>query len=205
MKKQKPGIEWWIAGVFVLLTVSFIAGFWKTDRELIRHEPVDPEYYSALPVRKATLQPVLVKDGVKYRCNDCHQGLEITDVQKSFFSAHRDIDLNHGVNQSCRSCHSAENKDYLVDINKKHVEFKDNPSSCMTCHGPIYRDWEKGVHGKMNVYWDKSKRTDFETLTCVACHDPHQPKFESMKPSPPPYRYNFEDEKQRLELGGTHE
>lgn len=55
---------------------------------------------------------------------------------------------------------------------------------CAKCHGTIYRDWEAGVHGRQNGYWDAAKG-EKTRLRCIQCHDPHSPQFKDMKPLPP--------------------
>jgi hypothetical protein len=56
---------------------------------------------------------------------------------------------------------------------------------CANCHGPVYRDWQHGSHGRSNGYWDAS-RGPMTRRKCIECHDPHQPPFPPMKPAPPP-------------------
>lgn len=181
---------WWMAAVFLLLAVSFILDLWGQRREIIKHPSVDEKYFTKEPVRKAKLQPLLGEDG--FACNDCHQDIEPSHVQKSFISAHEDIILQHGMNNYCATCHSANNKEALIDINGNDVPFEKNYLMCAKCHGTIYRDWERGVHGRMNESWDRGKR-ESPKLTCVACHDPHQPKFKPLEPSPAPQAVNYRE------------
>src|SRR5436190_5125 len=58
-------------------------------------------------------------------------------------------------------------------------------TSGLSCHGPTYRDWEIGIHGRKSGYWDKrlgaAVRQD-----CTSCHDPHSPAFPSLTPGPGP-------------------
>ena len=56
---------------------------------------------------------------------------------------------------------------------------------CAKCHGPKYRDWKAGVHGRQNGYWDATKGPK-EKLRCIQCHDPHKPAFPPIKPLAPP-------------------
>lgn len=182
----------WIGIVFFLLTLSFIFDLWDFKREVISHPLVDPQYFTKEPVRQAKLEPILIKDGRRYRCDDCHENIEPSLVQKSFFSAHPEVELKHGVNNYCLTCHSLNNREALRDINGHDVSFARSELSCLQCHGTIYRDWERGVHGRMNEYWDKTKG-EVKKLTCVQCHDPHNPKFKKMRPAPAPNIKNYQD------------
>jgi nitrate/TMAO reductase-like tetraheme cytochrome c subunit len=196
MEEDKPFFKdkymLWMGCVFFLLALSFIFDVWGSRREALRHPLVEPRYFSREPPRQAKGEPVLMKDGRHYRCNDCHQNIEASQVQKSFFSAHPDIELNHGANNYCLTCHSLNNREALRDINGADVPYARSELSCLPCHGTIYRDWEQGVHGRMDEYWDRAKRKASQ-LTCVACHDPHQPDFKPMEPSPAPRAVNYRD------------
>ncbi len=203
--KQSP-FSWWVAVVFLLLSATFIFDIWsETGRQKIMHAPVDPAFFDTKPVRSPKLEANITKNGIKHTCQECHQQIEPTNIQKNFFSAHKDIELRHGENQSCRHCHSTDNKEMLVDINGAQIAFNKSQETCFKCHGLKYRDWQKGIHGKMDLYWDKNKRQDSQRPTCVSCHDPHNPAFALMQPSPAPYRYNYVDQKESLESTHTHE
>ena len=182
----------WMGIIFFLLALSFIFDLWGFKREVIQHPLVDPRYFTKEPVRQAKLEPVLIKDGYQYRCNDCHQTLAPSQIQKSFFSAHPEIELKHGVNNYCLTCHSLNNRESLRDINGNDVPFSQSQIACLQCHGTIYRAWERGVHGRINGYWDKTKG-EIKKITCVQCHDPHQPKFKAMHPAPAPNVKNYQD------------
>ena len=117
-----------MAVAFLLLAISFIADLWGQKREIIKHPPVDEKYFTKEPVRKTKLQPLLGEDG--FACNDCHQDIEPSHVQKSFISAHEDITLQHGMNNYCTTCHSVNNKEALVDINGNDVPFEKNYLMC---------------------------------------------------------------------------
>ncbi|MCA9406257.1 MAG: hypothetical protein KC684_06965, partial [Candidatus Omnitrophica bacterium] len=181
-----------IALVFLFLAASFLMNVWGEKREIIRHPLTNPEDFTKQPVREARLEPKVMQDGYMYRCNDCHDNIEPSTVQKSFFSAHSDIILDHGANNYCLTCHSINNREMLVDINKNEISFAQSHQTCLQCHGPIYRDWENGVHGRMNDFWDSNKG-EVRKLTCVACHNPHQPKFQLMQPAPAPNIQNYRD------------
>lgn len=201
-RDSSPNYLWWIVIAFLLLALSFIFDLWSEKRVTIKHPLAKPQFFTKIPVREAKIEPILIIDGYKYSCNDCHQNIEPSTVQKSFFSAHSDIVLEHGANNYCLTCHNPVNYETLIDINKKEVLFSQSHRSCLQCHGPIYRDWENGVHGRMNDFWDSS-RGEVRKLTCVACHDPHQPKFKPMKPAPAPNIENYRRFLDHLTINGN--
>jgi len=56
---------------------------------------------------------------------------------------------------------------------------------CSQCHGPQRRDYNMGLHGGMNGYWDLTKGGRTRN-TCINCHDPHAPAFPLVMPVLPP-------------------
>lgn len=189
---RRPDYRWPIAVFFLLLALSFIFDIWANKREIRKNPLVDQKYFSTESIRQPMIEPLLVKDGLVYRCNDCHQHIEPSNIQKSFFSAHKDVILKHGANNYCTTCHSSNDREFLIDIHGDNVPFSKSEVTCLKCHGEKYRDWLQGVHGRMNGYWDKTKG-EVKKLTCVACHDPHQPKFKAIEPSPSPVIFNYLD------------
>ena len=87
----------------------------------------------------------------------------------------------------CFDCHEAEDRDQLRLINGTMVPFTESYRLCGQCHGTIYRDWRSGIHGRRTGNWDGPKTY----LLCAHCHNPHHPKFEPMKPLPPPVRPGY--------------
>jgi hypothetical protein len=97
---------------------------------------------------------------------------------------HKDIQLEHGSNRFCLNCHHAANRNAFVDYDGAEIAPADIVQLCAKCHGTIYRDWQAGVHGRENGFWQIGRgiRT---RLLCIQCHDPHSPKFKAMRPVPP--------------------
>jgi hypothetical protein len=62
------------------------------------------------------------------------------------------------------------------------VDFSSSYELCRQCHGPKYRDWRAGVHGRRTGSWKGKK----QYLLCAHCHNPHAPKFQAIKPEPAP-------------------
>jgi formate-dependent nitrite reductase cytochrome c552 subunit len=103
---------------------------------------------------------------------------------------HQDIVMDHEAAMTCYTCHSRTNRERLVDIYGTEVAFEQSENICRRCHGPRYRDWKLGIHGRLMGYWDTTKGTS-TNITCVGCHDPHAPQFQRMRPSPPPSRDHY--------------
>lgn len=109
--------------------------------------------------------------------------LSVADVTKSY---------RHIENQKkCRNCHVTDQGAGIKFLTGKSLQRKEIPELCGQCHGVVKRDWENSIHGKKLDTWKSSGRK----LTCVDCHDPHDPKFKSMKAYPPPKRPEFGIEK----------
>ena len=66
------------------------------------------------------------------------------------------------------------------------MKLAESPPLCGSCHGPTYRDWEAGVHGRTGGYWDRSLGP-INRQICVDCHNPHHPKIPPRKPAPGPH------------------
>ena len=97
--------------------------------------------------------------------------------------------LTHGgANIWCLDCHDETDRDKLRKMNGDLVTFNESHLLCGQCHGPILTDWEQGVHGRTNGYWDLSRDEEGVTmrLLCVECHTPHAPRFRGMESMPKP-------------------
>jgi hypothetical protein len=97
---------------------------------------------------------------------------------------HRDIKLEHGNNRFCLNCHHATDRNAFADYDGTAIAQTDVVQLCAKCHGPTFRDWQAGVHGRQNGFWqaDRGPKT---RLRCIQCHDPHRPKRPDMKPLAP--------------------
>jgi hypothetical protein len=131
------------------------------------------------------LVPPGVYSSELFPCSGCHAGME-TNSRKRGLSFHQEIRIEgHGEPRRwCLDCHNPANRDTLRLVNGEEVEFKNLPLFCGQCHGRIYKDWGKGIHGKRTGYWDGPK----EYFLCTSCHNPHSPKFKPLAPKPAPMR-----------------
>ncbi len=154
----------------------------------VRH--VAGNVFDTTPVR-GEFQPLNYKKaGFSYRCTECHFSIQPPIRQNPLQSEHANIVLDHGLNTNCMNCHHPGNRDVYVDHEGNEIPADQPARLCSKCHGPIFREWEAGIHGRQNGYWDTSKGSRTK-LFCVQCHDPHSPKFKSMAPLPPPQRTRF--------------
>lgn len=120
-------------------------------------------------------------------CSQCHDNKDLTSNPKrrELNQPHDEIKLTHDEKHRwCLDCHDAENRDVLRLASGAQVPFERSYELCGQCHGDKYRDWRAGVHGRRSGNWDGHKKY----LLCVNCHNSHAPKFQPLKPLPPPIR-----------------
>jgi len=129
-----------------------------------------------------------------FPCMDCHGTFPPNRERRPLEGMHSDIVLRHDEQHRwCLDCHDADDRNQLRLASGALVPFTESYRLCGQCHGPQYRDWRSGIHGKRTGYWNGSKRY----LLCVHCHSPHSPRFAALQPLPPPIRPQF------LSGGGT--
>lgn len=129
-------------------------------------------------------------------CHSADQGVKIetgADGNAIIPPAHAgDLVIAHGGksrNSSCFNCHNPAKLDQLVTRDGTALKLEQATLLCASCHGPTYRDWEAGIHGRTTGYW----RRDLGPATrdgCTSCHDPHAPAFPALIPLPGPQRPN---------------
>jgi hypothetical protein len=120
-------------------------------------------------------------------CSDCHdEEWEVNPERRELDEPHDEIPgkfVNHdSENRWCLDCHSANQRDKLILLNGKLIEFSEYHRLCEQCHKRVYREWKMGVHGKRTGYWNSEK----EYWQCTQCHNPHDPPFKPLKPEPAP-------------------
>jgi hypothetical protein len=118
-----------------------------------------------------------------YPCSDCHDDMETDLERRELEDEHVDIELQHAEHlRWCLDCHDADDRDKLHLQNGEKIGFDESYRLCGQCHGTDFRDWRAGVHGRRTGYWNGPK----EYLLCAHCHNPHRPKYQPLKPMPPP-------------------
>jgi predicted CXXCH cytochrome family protein len=129
-------------------------------------------------------------------CAECHPPndpvkLEYSDDGSLIVpAAHRGlIAMAHGRNyrnENCYNCHDRDQLDQLHTPEGTKLRFDQATLLCAGCHGPTYRDWEAGIHGRTSGHWDRSAGP-IKREECTSCHDPHAPAFTGIIPMPGPH------------------
>jgi len=174
---------------FLLLAAWFLWGEPPSLLEPAQAAAFETTRLSTAP-RRVSLgdPPVLFLNGYFRTCMDCHSLFPTRDVPREKRYQHESIRMDHGLNNTCRNCHDLKNRDLLVLHNGATLPFPESARLCGDCHGPTYRDWERGMHGRDQGFWDL-KRGAMQRLRCTECHDPHRPRSPAMDPlvpMPPP-------------------
>jgi cytochrome c5 len=159
-----------------------------------REQPVAPKF----DVAGHLIPSVAHRDVVfsRMNCAACHAPEEKVELKFDTEgkvltpAAHTNDVARHGRtigNDHCFNCHDPANLNELHTPGGKKLKLTDSTLLCASCHGPSYRDWEAGVHGRRNGFWN-AKLGATDRKDCTSCHDPHAPAIPLLKPLPPPAR-----------------
>jgi len=127
-----------------------------------------------------------------YACTECHsESLDQLKGKSSGKKAHWNIDLIHANKNTmnCVTCHNESDMDNLKSITGTKIDFNNSYNLCSQCHSKQFSDWKGGAHGKRIKSWVEPRLS----LTCVNCHNPHKPSFDSRWPA----RFNSHTEEER--------
>jgi hypothetical protein len=141
--------------------------------------------------------------GAARPCSECHKLFTPSPVETRTLVQHKDVVMRHGMNTRCFNCHHAEERDKLVLHDGNLVGFDQTPKLCSQCHGTVYRDWQRGTHGKTMGSWDASSGNQVR-LTCNECHDPHAPAYRPIAPLPGPETMRMGDQTKTHEPERKH-
>ncbi len=122
-----------------------------------------------------------------YPCTSCHKDRKPDPKRRPLKEFHRTRyeEFLHGDDEFwCYQCHSIENIDKLKMANGQIVSFDEAPLLCTSCHGDKLQDWKRGIHGLASGQWNGAKLR----RPCTSCHNPHNPRFQSIEPEKPPAR-----------------
>lgn len=185
-----------VALLFAGLAVLLWANVWGHPPKPRPIPLVDPAFLQSTPWRRTYADLVKAKEDLSdYDCYGCHEQkqpptLRFDANQKIIVpKEHSDIVMAHGShdrNNVCYNCHNEQNLLTLQVRDGRVVKFDQIPLLCGSCHGPTYRDWEAGAHGRTSGYWDQ-RRGAIQRLSCANCHNPHAPKIPTRQPAPPPH------------------
>jgi len=163
-----------LVGVLLLFSLRCAPGPQSSPRYPSRTLPPD-----AKPV---LLAPPPMDDEY-FPCSDCHEDEPTNRTVRKLEDEHDTLELSHG-DRWCLDCHDADHRDDLHLTDGTLVPFDESWRLCTQCHGDKLAEWRAGVHGKRTGHWWGAK----EYWNCVACHDPHTPRFAPLEPLPPPVR-----------------
>jgi hypothetical protein len=193
LKEEPEAVRAYFESVTGEVGILRFPGRWRAEDLKFGHQPhLDAEINCATchgePSNAAYAKPkplVLMRQcigcheqrGVERECASCHE--------RHLEPTHQAIVLRHAEDQrGCLDCHDAEDRDRLRLADGEGLPFEESYRLCGQCHGPKLRDWRLGLHGKRLGRWDGGQRY----LLCVHCHNPHEPRYPSMKPAPRPLR-----------------
>ncbi len=179
-----PG--WLLPIGFFALAVLLLAGSRQGGVSVPTAVVIDRESLRVGPRRAAMADPPRITiDGVPQNCNGCHQIFHSNSPAGATLNYHREVRLQHGLNNRCVNCHDAPNRERLTLRDGAAVSFAETPQLCAQCHGTVYRDWQRGTHGKTLGSWITNSDAQ-RRLSCTECHNPHAPKYEPVTPLPGP-------------------
>lgn len=115
-----------------------------------------------------------------FECKNCHDGKTVPvpkDKKPRAIGMHQDIvenslQLMHGRGAIwCLDCHSATNRNKLIDHQGNEISFNQPQKLCGKCHGDVYADWRAGIHGKRTGSWVLGGKKRW--WVCTECHNSH--------------------------------
>lgn len=201
-----------VNGLVFLLLVFCLIGACQTEENAIEENLYAPTIEEGQsPYTEKIHQPDWVgnlKSGasdslgrsIGIHCDVCHgtspqaiANLKAESKTQQFHDEIRKKVQKHG-NLKCAACHNApgqiQSVAHLAD--QSHIEYPNVIYLCGQCHSSQFRDYQHGLHGGMNGYWDLRRGPRMRN-NCVDCHDPHSPQYPQLIPVPPPRdRYFFD-------------
>jgi len=181
---------------FTALAAAFLREPWGHPQHPADIPLVDLQFVQPSTIRTSYVQLIEAKaDLSEFDCYICHEKgkpppLRFDTSQNLIIpTEHSNITMQHGRhnrNNNCFNCHDEHNLELLQTRDGHEVKLAESPPLCGSCHGPTYRDWEAGVHGRTGGYWDRALG-EFKRQICVDCHNPHQPKIPPRKAAPGPH------------------
>jgi hypothetical protein len=185
-----------LAVAFLALAACFSLNLWGRPPKLYPIPLVDPQFLETATIRKSYAELIRTKaDLSDFDCYGCHDKKKPPtirfDTNQNIIvpTEHADVVMGHGQhnrNNNCFNCHDEQNLELLQTRDGHQVKLAESPRLCGSCHGPTYRDWEAGAHGRTGGFWNKTAGETRRQI-CVDCHNPHAPKIPQRQPAPPPH------------------
>jgi hypothetical protein len=185
-----------LAVVFAGLATLFLSNSWGRSAPRAAIPLVEKALLDSATVRRSYADLVRAKEDLSdFDCYGCHEKnqpppLRFDENHKLIIpDEHKDVVMGHGShgrNNNCFNCHNETDLTTLQPRDGRVLKFEESTELCGSCHGPTYRDWDSGAHGRINGYWNTALGAAVKK-DCVNCHNPHSPKFPGRKPLPPPH------------------
>lgn len=181
---------------FLALTAAFVLNMWGHVAKPQAIPLVNTNFINTATVRMSAAELIASGGDASgldcYACHDRNKPAKLQfDVENKVILAdeHKDLVMHHGShnrNNNCYNCHNETNLDLLQTRDGRQVKLTEPQELCGSCHGPTYRDWEAGAHGRTSGYW-KRDAGPIQRKVCTSCHNPHSPAFPSLQPAPAPH------------------
>ena len=116
----------------------------------------------------------------RFQCSSCHNNKTVS-IENASDISHSDIKIVHGEHDNllaCNTCHSKQNRDFLITAKETKIDFDHVYNMCGQCHFRQKKDWIGGAHGKRVSYWAGER----VVKNCTSCHNPHSPRFKKRWP-----------------------
>jgi len=185
-----------LSAAFALLAVAFLGNLWGRSPASPKISLVDTNFLDKATARRSYADLIKAGEDLSdFDCYACHEKGKAPplrfDTNQNLIipKEHSDIVMHHGSherNNNCFNCHDELNLELFQTRDKRELKLSNSAPLCGSCHGPTYRDWEAGVHGRTGGYWNRSLG-EIDRKLCVNCHNPHSPKFPGRKPAPGPH------------------
>jgi uncharacterized CHY-type Zn-finger protein len=182
--------------LFLALAAAFIFNLWGRSVASPSIPLVSTNFLDKATARRSYADLIKAGEDLSdFDCYACHEKgkpppLRFDTNQNLIIpKEHSDIVMHHGSherNNNCFNCHNETNLEQFQTRDKRELKLSDSTPLCGSCHGPTYRDWEAGVHGRTSGYWNRAAG-EIDRKNCVNCHNPHAPKFPGRKPAPGPH------------------
>ncbi|MHC5023749.1 MAG: cytochrome c3 family protein [Planctomycetota bacterium] len=180
--------------MFIALAAWFALGPRVVDLPIPPAASVTPDEARPRAMRPPPRErPLITVAGFEMNCMECHRLFDSAPDAPRRLAQHRDINLDHGLNDRCFNCHDRHDRNRLALRGNRTVPFTNVARMCAECHGPTYRDWQRGMHGQTMGYWDAEAGAQ-RRLHCSECHDPHSPAFRPMAALPGPNTLRMGDQ-----------
>lgn len=184
-----------LALVFLALGAMLVADLWGKPPRIQNIPLVDAKFLETTPWRQTFADLIAAKEDLSdFDCYACHEKSKpppiLFDANHKIIipKEHSNIVMGHGShdrNNLCYNCHNEANLLTVQVRDGRELKLSDSVPLCGSCHGPTYRDWEAGAHGRTNGHWDR--KGEIKRLACANCHDPHAPQIPTRPPAPGPH------------------